>query len=203
MTDLNSFFQLPKKMSAPPVPPPTPQAALPPQPAPAPVPPTAAPKPEELLRRFVAVDGLQQQVELNGSIGYVQRIADDARCVVKLRGNAVLSIACNKLAPIPHPDGAWVCRTCKANAYYRASPEAGWTGRKGKWNCPGCSKTPVAEGAQQQRRYSLLAHFGLHLEAGPQDIRLAYKQWLLSAHPDKGGEAQSFAVGNSLWTELL
>ena len=79
-------------------------------------------------------------------------------------------------------------------------PEEGWTGRKGKWRCPECSPSFVQ---QPDRRSQILTHLGTRQDASPTDIRATYKQWVLSAHPDKGGDTQTFMLNNALWQELL
>ena len=153
--------------------------------------------PESFVGRFVALHGLER-ADWNGAVGFVRRV-EHGRCVAKLWDNSIKSIRTANLTPIEQPDFAWVCRGCP-NAYYRMSPEEGWTGRKGKWRCPDCSPTSVQ---QPSRRSQVLAHVGLKLDANPMDIRTAYKRWLLSAHPDKGGDTKTFTLTNALWKELL
>jgi hypothetical protein len=43
------------------------------------------------------------------------------------------------LEQVPQPSSCWMCRTCKMSVYWSKSPEAGWTGGKGRWHCPKCS----------------------------------------------------------------
>ena len=205
MKDINAFFLLATTASSRPSSEPAPAAtagrARVSEPAPEPVPtPVAA---GSFVGRFVILNGLRQHTDLNGCVGFVQRVADRDRCVVKLQNNAVKSIQASHLTPIAHPNHAWVCRSCKANVFYKHLPELGWTGRKGKWDCPACSKSTPSSAAQPSRRSTLLAYLGLSLAAGPDDIRLAYKQWVLTAHPDKGGDTQVFATENAFWKEIL
>ena len=205
MTDINAFFLLATKSNPRPAPEPAPAAttdwAQAPEPAPEPVP-RQIPVAAAFVGHFVVLHGLEQRTGLNGCIGFVQRVADD-RCVAKLQNNAIKSIHASHLTPIAHPNDAWVCRSCKANVYYKHLPEPGWTGRKGKWNCPACSEPPAASDPQPSRRSTILTYLGLSAAAGPMDIRLAYKQWVLTAHPDKGGDSQAFAVNIAFWKELL
>lgn len=205
VTDLGAFFLLPTKSNLQPSPEPMPTtstgATHASEPAPEPVP-QPAPVATAVVGHFVVLNGLEQRTELNGCIGFVQRVADD-RCVTKLQNNTVKSIHASHLTPIAHPSDAWLCRSCKANVYYKHFPEMGWTGRKGKWNCAACSKTTPAAAPQPTRRSIILAYLGLSPSAGAEDIKATYKQWLLTAHPDKGGDTQTFAVKNAFWKELL
>ena len=73
----------------------------------------------------------------------------------------------------------------------------------GKAEQPPSKKRKLAAPAQPSRRSTILVYLGLSAAAGPMDIRLAYKQWLLTAHPDKGGDTQAFSVNNAFWKEVL
>lgn len=200
MKDLGAFFSLAKATTPATAPADVPRPA--PQTSPEPMPEPAPMAAESFVGKFVLLNRLEEHGELNGCIGFVQRIASNAqRCEVKLQDNKVKSIHASKLSTIAHPSDAWVCRSCKANAYYKHCPEGGWTGRRGKWHCPACSKPPPS--IQPSRRSTLLAHLGLSPTASPEDVRQAYKRWLLVAHPDKGGDSQHFAVNNQFWQELL
>ena len=205
--DLNAFLLLavggrarPVATPAPsPVPEPAPEAApamqAPATPEPAP---EAAPiAPESFVGRFVVLDRLEAVV-WNGAVGFVRRV-EHGRCVAKLWDNSIKSLRPANLTLINQPDFAWVCRGC-ANAYYKMCPEEGWTGRKGKWRCGECSPSLVQ---QPDRRSQILTHLGIRQDANPADIRAAYKHWVLSAHPDKGGDTQTFMLNNALWQELL
>ena len=87
---------------------------------------------------FVLIHSLQNQCALNGSVAFV--ISQGERYRVKLENQEIKSVRQAKLTLTMHPSGAWICKGCKLDVYWKSCPDAGWTGRKGKWRCGKCSE---------------------------------------------------------------
>ena len=48
--------------------------------------------------------------------------------------------------------------------------------------------------------YDLL---GVSKNASEAELKKAYRAWVLTAHPDKGGDTKFFSEQNALWLQLL
>ena len=44
---------------------------------------------------------------------------------------------------------------------------------------------------------------GLAMESTPAEVRQAYKRWLVTAHPDKGGDPLVFVEVREIWVALM
>ena len=96
-------------VAAPPPPPPRPSAPEPP-------PPQAA-APFEVGQFFV-IHGLATRTELNNLEAIGQVLLPSERVQVKMASGELVSIKLQNLTQIPQPRKAWVCSTCKKNAYW-------------------------------------------------------------------------------------
>ena len=107
--------------SSPPAPPPPPPS--PPQ-APPPSPPPHEAEFEE-VGQFILVKNLANRSELNGLEGIAQADMPNGRWRVKLASGVVHSIKRENLEAIAQPRKAWLCRSCKTNAYWCRYPVRG------------------------------------------------------------------------------
>ncbi len=120
-------------------------------PSPPPVPPpftSAQPHPASIAPgRFVLVQHLKKNPQLNDVTGFVEAPQGDRWVVYLCHGHRV-AISAEKLSEIPWPHNAWVCTRCQKAAYFKQNPVGGWSkSRGGNWKCPSCSSGPVGSAA--------------------------------------------------------
>ena len=100
----------------------------------------AAPMPQ--VGDFIQTHSLQNQ-NMNDALGFVVETAGN-RLIVKMPNRDLKSFKVENLKVVAHPTSAWVCKSCKADVWWKACPDNSWTGGKGKWFCGACTakRTP-------------------------------------------------------------
>lgn len=94
---------------------------------------------------------------------------------------------------------------CQREAYWVSHPVAGWTKprRKGGWKCPACSPQASAPPAPAVPQLSplekALLQVGLATTTSSDQAKAAWRKFMLTVHPDKGGSASAFAQLNEHW----